>query len=289
MYLDVLKDVIQFLDENTTEIVFLRIKKAQGGDMMSIEDLKTRVIKDSNLKLVELKSALAHTNPDEVKDKTIEEIVESKKRLVFMFVGDANYHVDKTYKDINAAKPETLIENIQEYSEIYYDGRDSGNYRWLSMQVTAWMKAFFTGYQERATESADCALSDPDVLYNITKVTRKKSRVTRKKFNKLYNFVGMDMVGTSRQISSFIKKIIKANQVEKHIFPIRRKKSKKSLLTISEEERDSFPNITPKMNDLTDDEGSVSISELDSDSSRRRLQVCMYDHELRQLLATTKN
>jgi len=168
---EVLIDVIKFLEKNKTEIVFLRVKQDKGGNM-AIEDIKDRVINAFE----KLDSSLAYTTQDKVSDTKIKSIVESNERLVFMFVGDHDddhYNVEGTYRHIKTKKPKQLMENIQEHSEKVFDGQDdSTNYRWLSMQVTSFLKAFFTGYESRATESAECAISDPNVLHNITKCTR---------------------------------------------------------------------------------------------------------------------
>lgn len=202
----ILRQIIQFLKTNGSEIVFLKLKEDKlyfGGRKMEIVELKRQVKREifrmkRELNMGRLKCPMSH----EVKDMKIKDMVRQNMRLVLMVEKDVSYGVEKTYKQVNSSKPKKLMKNIISLGEKLCSKEDSDKYRWLSMQCTT-LKAAVCGYERRARASADLAVAKNQVLYDITRRTRSNS------LNKLYNFVGMDMVHESGRL---IDHIIKANQ-----------------------------------------------------------------------------
>lgn len=204
-----LGQIMEFLKTNKSEIVFLKLKE----DKRRMKNLKVEEIADlANTEIDQVKEEKNFNELQQVRikdvdiDRKISDLVELNMRLVLILEGS----VEATYKDIKAKTPADLMKKILRKSHELQIRDDNGEYCWMSMQVTnLWNMFKKRGYKQDANDSAEMALNshNEQVRYYLTKCTRKGSNS-----KKLYNFVGMDMIGSSENINALVKLIIDENQ-----------------------------------------------------------------------------
>jgi len=214
-----LTDVMRFLSDNPTEIVFFRCKIKNKDDIPSLrERIGVKIENHAD------KGDITRISLAKAQLMTVAELVANNQRLVMMLPNDEGNFEDimiKTYKETKTHSAKELTKNLnkllislsEEFEhETFYKHQKP---LWVSMQVTDKLAALpiLGGYKTRSRNVAENVLGRP-VHKDIMNATRGKST------NRIVNFVTTDMAGQNEAVQEFVVMTIEANMSVPKVTPL---------------------------------------------------------------------